>query len=121
MAAVALLVQLVLLPLLQITPSKAAIDKFPCNFTVEEVIKQAGWQQIGPRGPQEPVLECTANGTIHTIFLTGMAVSGNISGFTPWMKDMSVLDLTKNHIYGKRRETPTFEQEGLSPVSCVNY
>jgi hypothetical protein len=74
----------------------------PCNFTVEQVIKQVGWKVLpGSAAPVLIPMECTPEGAIHSIFLFSMLLTGNLSAFTPFMKDLRTLDVNSNQLTGE--------------------
>ena len=74
------------------------------DLTLQAIMKDleaAGWKATGPRGLNEPILECSPDGTLQTIFLVETKLSGNLSGFTPFMNELRILDINGNHITGE--------------------
>lgn len=101
-ARLALLVFLALLAQAHAVGAAGSSQRVPCNITVEQMLEVAGWKPLGPGGSNKPIMECTPNGTIHTIYLVDQLLSGNLSGFTPFMRDLRILDLNGNRLTGER-------------------
>lgn len=120
LARLAVLALLALLAHMHTVGASGALQRVPCNFTVDHVLEVAGWKPMGPRGLVEPVLECFPNGSLYILVLTDMKLSGNLSGLAPLMKDLRALDINGNRLTGERGG-PACVSSALRCCCCLGY